>query len=217
MPLQRIVGWALTSLMLCLTTPIARAQSNPTLPPINTREDLNRLLSNFHKVDSPLIDKYGIAYSSVEHAYQSAKTKNLDQKRAIASRQEAQDAWNGLGGLKAYRSLLGKKQLEYDENFPEKKLLIMEDLLRQKFSQPRFKKTLLQTGEHPLRDIDPTKRDTFWSVCPKGEGRNHFGILLEKIREDLQKEAPKKVEATPLKTPCLPKHSGSPSSSPQTP
>ena len=65
----------------------------------------------------------------------------------------------------------------------------MEDCLRAKFAIPELKEMLLATGDEEL--IEGTWwHDQFWVVCyfdqHKGEGQNHLGKLLMKIREELK-------------------------------
>ncbi len=189
-----------------VATPPQNTQAPQANQTINTRTYQGRLLSNFHAIDPPLIDKHGISYPSVEHAYQSSKTKNLTQKKLIAAQVETPAAWAGLGGLRVYRSLLRTKQLEKDPEFDKNRLQIMEKLLREKFSREPFRKALLDTYPHPIKDIDPKGRDIYWAVCPKGQGQNQLGKLLEKIRKDLKKRKDpqkkyRKIPSSPQKKP----------------
>ena len=62
----------------------------------------------------------------------------------------------------------------------------MEDLLRQKFNQEPYKELLLRTKDYELIEGN-TWNDRFWGVC-NGTGRNMFGELLMKIRDELWEE-----------------------------
>lgn len=72
----------------------------------------------------------------------------------------------------------------------EKKLPIMEELLRIKFSgsEPFLTRALLDTRDSELIEGN-TWNDEFWGVC-NNVGENNLGKLLMKIREELvqQKE-----------------------------
>jgi predicted NAD-dependent protein-ADP-ribosyltransferase YbiA (DUF1768 family) len=61
----------------------------------------------------------------------------------------------------------------------------MEDLVRQKFSNPALATRLLKTGEAVLEEGN-TWGDRFWGVDARtGEGENHLGLILMRVRKDL--------------------------------
>ena len=143
---------------------------------IDTRTHLNRMLSNMHLLDVPIVDRHGIAYRTVEHAYQAAKTGNLDQRRMLANLLNADPQWAGLPAKSAGR------RVTMEPGFNDKRLSIMEYLLRKKFEQPRFREALLSTGNKPIVEIDPKGYDKFWAQTASGEGMNHLGRLIQLIR-----------------------------------
>lgn len=63
-------------------------------------------------------------------------------------------------------------------------LLVMRDLLQQKFSNGILREQLLATGDQELIEGN-TWGDTFWGVC-NGEGQNVLGKMLMNIREELR-------------------------------
>ncbi len=133
----------------------------------------NRFLSNFYPCSVKLD---GIMYSSSEHAYQAAKT--LDKNvRIIFHKHPLPTA----GQAKR----LGRK-LKLRPDWESVKFSVMEDLLRQKFSNDYLGKRLLETGDAELIEGN-SHGDVFWGVTDKG-GQNHLGKLLMKIREELKKE-----------------------------
>lgn len=138
---------------------------------INSFHGEHRWLSNFFPC--PVVLDY-MEFSSVEHAYQAAKTLDFDIRLDIK---------NADTPGKAKR--LGKK-IKIDSSYwtDEKKLTVMTDLLRQKFSNPSFKELLLSTGEQELVEGN-TWGDTFWGVC-NGQGKNNLGIILMNIRKELK-------------------------------
>ena len=75
----------------------------------------------------------------------------------------------------------------YDRN-----LDIMRNLLRLKFSQPKFKDKLLSTGDKELCEGNDW-HDNFWGACKCPECKdiekqNWLGKLLMEIREELKNE-----------------------------
>jgi len=129
----------------------------------------HRWLSNFWPAKVTLD---GIGFLSVEHAYQAAKTLDLDQRRHIA----------GLA-TPAQAKHYGRK-LRPREDWELVKLKVMEDLLHEKFLEPRLREKLVRTGDAYLEEKN-SWRDFFWGVC-HGKGENHLGRLLMQIRDDLR-------------------------------
>lgn len=63
------------------------------------------------------------------------------------------------------------------------KVSVMEELLRQKFADPRLAQKLMET--YPLMIEEGNYwGDRFWGVY-KGKGKNHLGRLLMQIRSEL--------------------------------
>lgn len=129
----------------------------------------NRFLSNFTMAEVALDS---VLYPSVEHAYQAAKTLDPGGRMAV------RDCPTPGQAKRLGRSLKSRP------DWPQVKLAIMEDLLRQKFTRhPGLRDKLLATGDQELVEGN-TWGDTFWGVC-RGEGTNHLGRLLMKIRSEL--------------------------------
>lgn len=140
--------------------------------PITSFTGRYRFLSNFYEVE---IWFGGRQYPTVEHAYQAAKTDNVEVKRKI---QRAPTP----GRAKA----LGKRA-PLVANWDLLRLETMEYLLRQKFKDPTLRKKLIDTGDARLVEGN-TWNDTFWGQCPVGTGMNHLGKLLMSIRRELRGE-----------------------------
>jgi hypothetical protein len=126
-------------------------------------------LSNFHLSE---VEFEGIVYPSVEHAYQAAKTKDPNLRMLVAQLDTPGKA------KRAGRRLVLRSHWE------EMKLEIMEQLVRQKFSKDPFRQKLLDTGDEQLTEGN-WWGDTFWGVC-NGDGQNHLGKILMKVREELK-------------------------------
>lgn len=112
----------------------------------------------------------GREYPSTEHAYQAAKFLDEEKRAKIAGLKTAKEAkragkWKGLR-----------------PDWDAVKLQVMETVLREKFKDPQLKEQLLATEKEELREGN-WWGDTYWGVC-KGEGLNHLGKLLMKIRAE---------------------------------
>jgi ribA/ribD-fused uncharacterized protein len=125
-----------------------------------------RWLSNFYLAEVVLD---GFVYPSSEHAYQAAKTLNLEERRAILSMSVSE-------AKKAGRKVTLRSDWE------DIKLDVMLRLLRQKFAHPELRSKLVATGDAELVEGN-WWNDTFWGVC-RGVGQNNLGKLLMVVREE---------------------------------
>lgn len=63
----------------------------------------------------------------------------------------------------------------------------MQDVLYQKFIQhPTLRSLLLSTGDVPLQFC--AEQDAFWGDGPLGQGANHLGQCLMRVRDRLRNE-----------------------------
>jgi N-glycosidase YbiA len=139
---------------------------------INSFDGEYRFLSNFW----PCRILYeGIEYASTEHAFQAAKTLDVDMRQDITKLRTASEAkmWG--------------KVIPLRPDWEQVKIDVMETLLRIKFRKGTslFHK-LLATGDQELVEGNYW-HDEFWGVCscPKhGQGLNWLGHLLMKIRDE---------------------------------
>lgn len=129
-----------------------------------------RWLSNFWLTPIILDD---VTYPSVENAYQAAKTMDVDARTpfSVCTPKEAKS----LGRLVLMRS-----------DWPNVKLTIMEELVRQKFNTDPLRAALIATGNAELIEGNHWN-DTFWGVC-RGVGYNHLGRILMRVRQDISGE-----------------------------
>jgi ribA/ribD-fused uncharacterized protein len=143
-----------------------------------------RFLSNFFPVQVPLDNVW---YPSVEHAYQSAKTLDLQEKTAILQASSPGDA-----------KRLGKK-VTMRPDWDTVKLDYMKYLVWYKFGMhPDLGKRLLETGNMEIIEGN-TWGDVFWGVC-NGKGENHLGRILMAIRDQVERNG---VADTPPTMPAL--------------
>lgn len=130
----------------------------------------HQFLSNFWPAD---VEFDGIIYPTVEHAYQAAKTIDLNERE-----------WIRLSPTpgKAKRN---SKQLTLRPDWDEVKIGIMTDLLYQKFTKHEdLKQKLLSTGDSIIQEGNAWG-DTFWGVSDGG-GMNMLGSILMEIRSKLK-------------------------------
>ena len=128
-------------------------------------------LSNFYPV---VVELDGVKYTSVEHAYQAAKTLDLEEREVFRD-----------SPTPAIAKKLGKK-VQIREDWEEVKIEIMTNLVWQKFNDYEdLGKKLIDTRNAELVEGN-WWNDKFWGVC-RGEGLNWLGKILMAVREDLKK------------------------------
>lgn len=132
-----------------------------------------KFLDNFADT---LIEYEGIMYTSVEAAFQSAKTFDMEKRKRIAR-------YDPAAAKRAGRKL----QLRPD--WESVKDDIMYELLKKKFQSDAFgyRTKLLATGDAELIEGN-NHRDSYWGVY-KGVGKNRLGQLLMRVRSELKEEA----------------------------
>lgn len=141
---------------------------------IRTFKNKNAFLSNFYPV---FVYYEGMRFPSVEHAFQAAKTNDLETRKLFMIAPTAKDA-KRLG-----------RQVKLRKDWDSVKVNVMEMLLRQKFARPSLREQLLSTEDSMLIEGN-NHGDTFWGVC-KGTGENYLGRLLMKIRQEIIEEESK--------------------------
>lgn len=131
-----------------------------------------RFLSNFYPAEIRIGPE---AYITLEHAYQAMKFVYWEDRLKVARQPTP-------GHAKRFaRTHTG---LRYPD-FHERKLDLMERLLRKKFRHfSQLGDMLLATGDAELIEGN-TWGDTFWGVCA-GTGYNHLGRLLMERRAALR-------------------------------
>jgi hypothetical protein len=133
-----------------------------------------RFLSNFY----PATVVYeGITYPSVEHAYQSAKTLNMNERLRIAAIAEPADAKRAGRALKPQRA-----------DWEQVKFIVMEQCVRYKFTHDlKLRAKLLATGSAILEEGNNWD-DRIWGICPPNSdnGENRLGKILMKVRAELR-------------------------------
>lgn len=123
-----------------------------------------QFLSNFFPVEVVLD---GVTYPSVEHAYQAAKTLDLEKRKEF------------LSLTPGFAKRLGQR-LELRPDWNDVKLSVMTRLNEQKYMRPDLREKLCDTYPQDIVEGN-TWGDTFWGVC-NGKGSNHLGKILMAIR-----------------------------------
>ena len=118
----------------------------------------------------------GAEYPTLAHAFQAAKTLNVEEREAIQRARTPASA-----------KRLGKK-VDLRPDWESMKVEIMEALVRQKFQDPTLRDKLIATGNEILQEAN-TWNDQFWGVSG-GRGKNHLGKILMKVRRELQEAGP---------------------------
>lgn len=129
----------------------------------------NQFLSNFYYSE---VELGNIVYPTVEHAFQAAKTLDPIQRSNIALMETADKA-KRFG-----------RQVNLRPDWEDIKCNVMLYLLRQKFTGTGLENALVATGSQELIEGN-TWHDAYWGVC-NGVGKNMLGILLMKVRGELQ-------------------------------
>lgn len=134
-----------------------------------------RWLSNFVECE---VEIDGEKYRTVEHGYQSMKMLDLEKRRQIQS-----CSTPGRSKRMGQRVMLR-------EDWEDIKVIVMLDLLQQKFSQEKFRNLLLSTGNKEIVEGNYW-HDNFWGVCyceeciESEDGQNVLGKLIMLVRSTL--------------------------------
>jgi len=132
-----------------------------------------RFLSNFYVLPEP-IEWEGILYPTTEHAFQAAKTLDLETRKKIA------EAKKDGRPAPAVAKALGRAIRPLRPGWDSMRISVMEELLRLKFAHPKLGKLLLDTGDAELIEGNQWG-DAFWGVCRRS-GRNELGKALMRVR-----------------------------------
>ena len=129
-------------------------------------------LSNFYPSQ---IEWEGELYPTVEHAFQAAKTFDLDERRAV------QYATTAAGAKQIGR------QANLRADWEQVKLDVMRDLVRKKFDDAELRVKLVATGDATLIEGNTWNDKTWGYVMFRGEwiGKNWLGKVLMEVRQEL--------------------------------
>lgn len=118
----------------------------------------------------------GKIYNTIEHAYQSLKFKDRypEIEQEIINSNSPYDA----------KKIADLNVDKLTDDWHDKKVQLMEELLRAKLNQnPFVKKKLIETQDYLICEDSPI--DSFWGIGPNKDGQNIMGKLWMKIRAEL--------------------------------
>jgi ribA/ribD-fused uncharacterized protein len=140
--------------------------------PINIVEEKWHYLSPF---SAHQISIWGELFSTVEHAYQSAKFLPSKERDLIKNALSPWEAWKIAQQYKNNTAIL---DIQFDKD------TVMEALFRAKMSQhPDIVEILKLSGEREIRKN--IKTDFYWGTGNDGTGKNTMGKLWMKLRQEL--------------------------------
>ena len=126
-------------------------------------------LSNFYPC---FVNFEGARYPSVEHAFQAAKTLNLNDRKSFEVIRAASEAKRA------------GRQVSLRSDWNEVRESVMLQCLRSKFSNEDLRKMLISTGDAILEEGN-NHGAKFWGTV-NGQGDNRLGKLLMKVREEIR-------------------------------
>lgn len=125
-------------------------------------------LSNFYP---STLSFEGMIYPTAEHAYQAHKSIDVNVRKLISSAKTPMEA-KKLG-----------KCLPLEGGWHENKIILMQDIIKEKFKNPILSEMLRATNDSFL--VHENKfNDKFWGIC-NGEGKNWLGKILENTRREI--------------------------------
>ncbi|MBZ9714430.1 SLOG family protein [Deinococcus multiflagellatus] len=111
-----------------------------------------------------------LVFPSAEHAYQACKCA------------DPKDRAQFLTGSAASAKAAGR-QVRCHDDWAQRRLHVMGYVVAWKFREPVLAQRLVDTAPELITEINPWG-DTYWGVC-NGQGEDHLGRLLRKVRSDL--------------------------------
>lgn len=126
----------------------------------------------------------GEDYPSVEHAYQAAKTLDLEERRSfqVGEGYHSDVDWED----DARRAKRAGRSVTLRPDWDSVKLGVMTSLVVQKFKYEDMMNKLMDTGIVHIQEGNYWG-DTFWGVC-RGDGTNHLGRIIMEIRRVKREE-----------------------------
>jgi hypothetical protein len=120
----------------------------------------------------------GKLWQTSEHAYQASHFFKTAPKLA-------EKIYKAKSAHEAYK--IANANADKDpKDWEEKKVAVMEDIVRHKLKQnPYIMHKLMQTGKKLI--VEDSPKDDFWGWGPKRNGRNELGKIWMKLRDEENK------------------------------
>eukprot|EP00250_Pteridium_aquilinum_P010101 c19156_g1_i1 orf=324-2096(-) len=161
----------------------------PTVISFYKAWDAMGALSNFspHAITVSNSEGEEVQWTSVEHYYQAQKFKGVENPLALDQIRQIQAAESPEEAARLGRILAKQRPDLVRPDWDKVKLEVMYTALRSKFSNyPHLRSLLLSTSGSVLAETSP--HDLFWGAGREGEGLNHLGRLLMRLRAEFLKE-----------------------------
>lgn len=128
-----------------------------------------------HNFSAHAIELDGIVYPTAEHAFHAMKFDDTVLRKQIIACPSPIEAFK-----------LGKKLKPHRRpDWDEIKVDTLAHIIRSKANQNiDVKEVLLSSGDEEIVEINPN--DDFWGSGKDGNGQNHTGKILMKIRDELR-------------------------------
>ena len=138
------------------------------------------MLSSWHKLP---FEVNGITYPTIEHWFQSQKFPNDPALQDKIRHASTPNMAKKLGQGEGIRNDWWKER----EGGGSVREDVMYEGLLAKFSQhPKLLKKLKSTGDRLIRENSKGWGDEFWGIGSSGKGANKLGLLLMKVRDELE-------------------------------
>lgn len=134
----------------------------------------------FSNFSAHAVEYKGIVYPTVEHAYQCIRYADARIREEIINARSPEKAWE----------ISQKHKSMQLRDFKERKLEVMQKLLRMKMEQhENIKKALRDSGELEIikHVFTGPPGDGFWDDGADGKGENHVGRIWMELRGELLK------------------------------
>jgi ribA/ribD-fused uncharacterized protein len=131
------------------------------------------ILDNFF---ASIVEIYGMRFQTSEHAYQW-------KKYSESAPEVAEEIFNATNPSQV-KKIADANKAKAPHDFKERKVEIMEEILRAKLAQhEKVRRVLIESRDRRIAENSPT--DDFWGLGPNKDGKNMLGRLWMKIREEL--------------------------------
>lgn len=128
----------------------------------------------FSNFSAHAIEFQGVKYATAEHAFHAQKFDDTKLREEIV----------GCGSPLAAWELARKLKPQRRADWNDVKVGILTDIIREKVRQyPEVRTALEETGNREI--IEVNENDDFWGTGADGNGQNHTGKILMKIRDEL--------------------------------
>ena len=127
--------------------------------------------------DELLIGQSALPYPSYEHALQATRVSDVAKRNEIRNVSTAREA----------KKIAAKAGSHASAEWKEKCVRLATSIIRDKFIRGKqLTRALMETGQRSIL-YTPSFGDLFWGVDQNDRGQNHYGKILESIREEIRR------------------------------